>query len=81
MFEQFKKLICQYVEADEEEILPSSRFSEELGFNSYDYMCMLGEAEDEFDIEIIESEATSIKTVGEMVEYFEVLKNEKNQNT
>lgn len=61
MFEDLKTLICNYVEAEESEIQLTSRFAEDLGFNSYDFMCMLGDAEDEFDIEINEKEAAGMK--------------------
>ncbi len=71
MLEQLKGLILNYVEIDESDVTESARFSEDLGFNSYDFMCMLGEAEDEFDIEIDEAEAGKCKTVGELISYME----------
>ena len=74
MFEELKELILNYVEVDEEEIELDSRFSEDLGFNSYDFMCMLGDAEDEFDVEIDESEAGKCKTVEELIDYLEAQK-------
>lgn len=74
MFEELKKLICQYVEVDENSISESSLFSEDLGFNSFDFLSMLGEAEGIFDIEIEEAEAANKKTVGELIAYFEELK-------
>ena len=71
MIEQLKELILNYVEVDEDEIELSSRFSEDLGFNSYDFMCMLGEAEDELDVEIDEAAAGKCKTVEELIAYLE----------
>ncbi len=71
MLEQLKVLIKQYVEVENEEIVPEARFSEDLGFNSYDFMCMLGDIEDEMDIEINEEEASASKTVAELIEYLE----------
>ncbi|MGM9937266.1 MAG: phosphopantetheine-binding protein [Candidatus Ornithomonoglobus sp.] len=71
MLEQLKKLILNYVEVEEEEIVPEARFSDDLGFNSYDFMCMLGDVEDELDIEIEEEKAASTKTVAELIEYLE----------
>ena len=73
MFEKLKELITQYVEVSEDEVTKTARFSEDLGFNSYDYMSMLGDAEDEFDIEVDEAEAGSKKTVGELLDYLEGL--------
>ncbi len=71
MFDQLKEMIVNYVDADPDSIEMDSRFAEDLGFNSYDYMCMLGDCEDEFDIEIDESEAAKKKTVGELLNYLE----------
>ena len=71
MLEQLKELILNYVEVEDEEIVPSARFSEDLGFNSYDFMCMLGDAEDEFDVEIDEAEAGKCRTVEELISYLE----------
>ena len=45
MFEKMKEIICNYVEVDPASITEDSRFIEDLGFNSYDIMCMLGDAE------------------------------------
>ncbi len=71
MFEKVKELICNYVEIDPEEIEESSRFSEDLGFNSYDFVSMLGDAEEELDLEIDQEEASRTKTVGELIAYLE----------
>lgn len=46
---------------------------EDLGFTSFDFMSMLGELEDTFDVEVDEQEAANIRTVGEAVEYLEKL--------
>ena len=69
MLEKLKELICNYVDVDAEGITADSRFAEDLGFNSYDFICMLGDCEDEFDVEIEQSEAAKSKTVGQLMEY------------
>lgn len=46
---------------------------EDLGFTSYDFMSMLGEIEDEFDVEIEQTEAMNIRTVQEAADYLEKL--------
>lgn len=71
MLEQLKELIKNYVEAEDEDIVAEARFSEDLGFNSYDFMCMLGDIEEELDIEIEEEKAASSKTVAELIAYLE----------
>ena len=76
MFEKMVEMICQYVEVEAEDITRDSRFIEDLGFNSYDVMSMMGDAETEFDIEIEQEEAVKCKTVGELADYFEGLAND-----
>ena len=73
MFERLVKIICNYVEVEPENIHPESRFMEDLGFTSFDFMSMLGEIEDEFEIEIDETQAANIRTVQEAVDYLETL--------
>ena len=77
MFEKIKELICNYVDVKPEEITEDSRFIEDLSFNSYDFMSMLGEIEDELGLEIDDEEIISLHTVGEAVSYFEKLDKEK----
>lgn len=77
MFEQLVDVICNYVEAEPENIRPESRFMEDLGFTSFDFMSMLGELEDTFDVEINEQEAADIRTVQEAVDYLEKLQAEE----
>lgn len=74
MLEQLKNLITNYVDADPEAITEDSRFAEDLGFNSYDFICMLGDCEDEFEVDIEQSEAAKSKTVGELISYLEGVK-------
>jgi len=76
MFDKVKEIICEYVEVEPESITEDSRFIEDLGFNSYDVMCMMGDAEDNFDIEIDQEEAVKCKTVGDFTKYLGGLVNE-----
>uniref|UniRef100_UPI004056D00B acyl carrier protein n=1 Tax=Agathobacter sp. TaxID=2021311 RepID=UPI004056D00B len=76
MLERFAEIICNYVEVEPEDVKPESRFMEDLGFTSFDFMTMLGELEDEFDIEIDQQEVTNIYTVGEALEYMKSLMEE-----
>ena len=70
MFDKLADIIVNYVEVNREDIKPESRFMEDLGFTSFDFMSMLGEIEDELDVEIQE-EAANIRTVQEAAEYLE----------
>ena len=51
MFEKLADIIVNYVEVSRENIKPESRFMEDLGFTSFDFMSMLGEVEEEFDVQ------------------------------
>ena len=77
MLDQFKDIICQYVEVKREDISEESRFVEDLGFNSYDFMSMVGELEDTYDIEVEEREIVDIRTVGEAADYIKKLQSEE----
>ncbi|HJD13108.1 MAG TPA: acyl carrier protein [Candidatus Ruminococcus avistercoris] len=76
MFEKLVNIICNYVEVEPENVHPESRFMEDLGFTSFDFMSMLGEIEDEFDVEVQQEEAANIRTVQEAVSYLEKLVSE-----
>ena len=71
MFDQLAEIITNYVEVKREDIKPESRFMEDLGFSSFDFMSMLGEVEDELNVEIDQEEAANIRTVQEAVDYLE----------
>lgn len=73
MFDQLAEIITNYVEVKKEDIKPESRFMEDLGFSSFDFMSMLGEVEDTFDVEIEEEKAAGIRTVQEAADYLESL--------
>lgn len=74
MFEDLKEKLGEYVDTPLDEITEESRFIEDLGLNSFEFMSLLGYLEDEYDIEVDEDEIMNIKTVGEAVKYIEGLK-------
>lgn len=71
MIDKMRELITNYVDVSPAEISEDSKFIDDLGFNSYDFMSFLGEIEDEFDIEVDEREALKIHTVEETIKYIE----------
>ena len=73
MYEKLVDIIVNYVEVKKEDIKPESRFMEDLGFTSFDFMSMLGEIEDALDVEIDQEEAADIRTVQEAVDYLDKL--------
>ena len=74
MLEKLKELICNYVDVDPDTITNESRFIEDLGFNSFDFMSLLGELENELGITVDEQEVVNIHTVGEAISYIEARK-------
>ncbi|MDE6727131.1 MAG: acyl carrier protein [Oscillospiraceae bacterium] len=74
MFEELKEMICNYVEADPEKITLESKFIDDLGFNSFDFMSLLGEVEDKYGVRVNEEEILDLATVGDAVNYIEKLK-------
>ena len=73
MFEELKELICEYVDVNPSDMKDEARFIEDLGFNSYDFMSMVGEIEEKFDVEVEEREVVNVKTVKDAVEYIRSL--------
>ncbi len=71
MLEEIKDVICEYADVDKNSITEDTRFVEDLGFTSYDFMSMIGELEEKYDVEVDEREVAEIRTVGEAVRYVE----------
>ncbi|MGN0596952.1 MAG: acyl carrier protein [Ruminiclostridium sp.] len=74
MFDQLKEIILNYVDVDPDSIKGDSRFIEDLGFNSYDFMSLLGELEEALNVTVDEQEVLKIHTVDEAINYLESLK-------
>ncbi|MCD7744080.1 MAG: phosphopantetheine-binding protein [Lachnospiraceae bacterium] len=73
MFEKLVEIIRNYVDVEPESIRPESRFIEDLGLTSFDFMSMLGELEEDLDIEVDAKSAAEIRTVQDAVNYLETL--------
>lgn len=69
MFEEFKEKLCDYVDMPADEITEDSRFIEDLGMNSFQFMSLLGDIEEEYDVEVDEAEVRNLRSVGEAYEY------------
>lgn len=74
MLEKIKELIVNYVEIDPDTITEDSRFIEDMGFNSYDFMSILGDIETEFSITVDENDILDMHTVGDAIKYIEDLR-------
>ena len=69
IFEKVKRIIVEQLGVEEEDIQTDSSFIEDLGADSLDIVELIMAIEEEFDIEIPDSEAEKITTVGNAVDY------------
>ena len=69
MFDRVKNIISKYTEA--EEITPNSGLAADLGLSSFDVVSIVGEFEDEFDIEVEDRDITGFVTIGDILRYLE----------
>ena len=71
--EKVKAIIVDKLSVSESEVTEDARFMEDLGFNSYDFMSLVGEVEEKYDIEVEEREVVQIKTVKDAMDYIKTL--------
>jgi acyl carrier protein len=69
--EKIKKLICDQLEVNEEDVVPKASFVDDLGADSLDQVELIMAMEEEFDISISDEEAEKIITVRDAIEYIE----------
>ncbi|MDO5398194.1 MAG: phosphopantetheine-binding protein [bacterium] len=75
MLEQLTDIILDYVEVEPEDVKAESEFANDLGFNSYDFTCMISAVEDAADVKIEETELLKIFKVSDLIELIEAKKN------
>lgn len=75
MYEDLREMIKEFVDVEDEKITMEARMIEDLGFNSYDLMCLVGEIEDRYDVEVDEKDVINLHTVGEIVDYMKAQAN------
>ena len=64
-----QKITSEQLGVDEDDITMESSFIDDLGADSLDIVELIMALEEEFEIEIPDSEAEKITTVGDAVEY------------
>ena len=73
VLEKVKAILSEQFDIEEEKITADTSIAEDLGADSLDVVDLLMSIEDEFEIEIPESDVEGIKTVGTLVKYIENL--------
>ncbi|MFQ3587255.1 MAG: acyl carrier protein [Fimbriimonadaceae bacterium] len=69
VLERVRKVTVEELNVKPEEVVESASFQEDLGADSLDVVELVMAFEDEFGIDIPDDEVSSIRTVGDAVEY------------
>ncbi len=71
ILEKVKAILSEQFDVEEETITADSTLADDLGADSLDVVDLLMSIEDEFEVEIPDTEVENIKTVGDLVSYIE----------
>ncbi len=71
MLETIKEIITMYADVDPDKITAETSLRNDLALNSLILMNMIVELEDNFGIEIPESDIMDFETVGDVISYLE----------
>ena len=71
VLEKVKTILGDQFDVEEETITVETKLSEDLGADSLDVADLVMSIEDEFEIEVPDTDIESIKTVGELVKFVE----------
>lgn len=69
IFEKVKAIVVEQIGVSEENVKKEATFVDDLAADSLDIVELVMSIEEEFDIEIADSEAEKIVTIGDVVEY------------
>ena len=71
IFEQVKKILCDQLDLEEEQVNEDSEVIDDLGADSLDIVDLVMTLEEEFDTEVPDEDIENLKTVGDIVKYIE----------
>lgn len=69
MFEKIREIVVEQLGVEEDKVTLESSFVDDLGADSLDIVELVMALEEAFGVEIPDSEAEKISTVGDVVEY------------
>ncbi|MCK5683132.1 acyl carrier protein [bacterium] len=70
-FDKVKELIVDQLDVSEDQVKTEANFIEDLGADSLDIVELVMVFEEEFELEIPDEDAETMKTVGDAVKYIE----------
>jgi acyl carrier protein len=70
-FPRVKKIIVEQLGVEDEEVVPTASFVEDLNADSLDLVELIMSLEEEFGMEISDEDAEKIQKVSDAVEYIE----------
>lgn len=71
LFDDVKGVVVEQLNVNPEEVKEESKFVEDLGADSLDVVELVMALEEKFDIEIPDTDAEKIVTVGDVIKYIE----------
>lgn len=71
VFNKVREIICAQLDIEADKVTMESGVTDNLGADSLDLVDLVMSIEDEFDIEVPDSEIENLKTVGDIVRYIE----------
>lgn len=71
MLDKIKEIVVEQLGVDADQVTPEANFVDDLGADSLDTVELIMAFEEEFDIEIPDTDAGKIKTVQDVMDYIE----------
>ena len=71
MLDKIKEVVVDQLGVDAEQVTPEAYFVDDLGADSLDTVELIMAFEEEFDVEIPDTDAEKIKTVQDVINYIE----------
>ena len=69
MFEKLRTTLLEYVDCEKEAITPETEFLKDLKMTSFDIISLIGQIEEEFDVELDNEKLKELYTVGDLAKY------------
>ncbi len=67
--ERVRRIICEQLDVEEKDVVPTASFVDDLGADSLDQVELIMAMEEEFDVSISDEDAEKISTVHDAIDY------------